>query len=53
VIVFVTEWDAIRALDLKQVKEIMRDKIFVDLRNVYDPEEMRLRGFKYVSIGCA
>tara|TARA_R110002124_G_scaffold74781_3_gene200754 strand:- start:13833 stop:15140 length:1308 start_codon:yes stop_codon:yes gene_type:complete len=50
-IVLITEWDAFRALDLKRVKELVRAPVMVDLRNVYDPAEMRAAGFTYVSIG--
>jgi UDPglucose 6-dehydrogenase len=49
--VIITEWDEFRALDLDRVKEIMRRPLMVDLRNVYKPEELRPRGFTYVSIG--
>ena len=50
-IVIVTEWDAFRALDLKRVKDIAKAPVLVDLRNIYDPEELRAAGFTYVSIG--
>ena len=50
-IVLITEWDAFRALDLKRMKELVREPVMVDLRNVYDPAEMRDAGFTYVSIG--
>ena len=50
-IVLVTEWDAFRALDLGRVKRIARAPVVVDLRNVYDPAEMRAAGFSYSSIG--
>ena len=50
-IVLVTEWDAFRALDLDRVKRIARAPVLVDLRNVYDPAEMRAAGFTYTSIG--
>lgn len=49
--VLLTEWDAYRALDLDRVRQIMRGRVVVDLRNVYRPEEMRRRGFAYVSVG--
>ncbi len=52
-LVIVTEWDAFRALDLDRLKEEMAAPIMVDLRNVYRPDELRRRGFKYVSIGRA
>lgn len=50
-IVIVTEWDAFRALDLKRVKDIANAPVLVDLRNIYDPEELRAAGFTYISIG--
>jgi UDPglucose 6-dehydrogenase len=50
-IVILTEWDQFRALDLDRVRRLMRSPVVVDLRNVYRPEEMRQRGFTYVSVG--
>jgi UDPglucose 6-dehydrogenase len=50
-VVLVTEWDAFRALDLDRVKRIARAPVLVDLRNVYDPAEMRAAGFTYTSVG--
>ena len=52
-VVIVTEWDAFRALDLDRVKALARAPVMVDLRNVYQPEEMRAAGFAYSSIGRA
>jgi len=49
--VIVTEWDAFRALDLDRIKRIARAPVLVDLRNVYDPAEVRAKGFAYVSVG--
>ena len=53
VVVILTEWDQFRALDLDRVKLLMLQPVMVDLRNVYRPEEMRARGFRYASIGRA
>jgi UDPglucose 6-dehydrogenase len=50
-LVIVTEWDAFRALDLARIKALLREPLIVDLRNIYRPEEMRRRGFTYVSVG--
>jgi UDPglucose 6-dehydrogenase len=50
-VVIVTEWDAFRALDLDRVKALVRTPILVDLRNIYDPEEVRAAGFVYASVG--
>ncbi|MBU2207908.1 MAG: UDP-glucose 6-dehydrogenase, partial [Alphaproteobacteria bacterium] len=52
-VVILTEWDQFRALDLDRVKQLMRQPVMVDLRNVYRPEEVRSQGFRYVSIGRA
>jgi UDPglucose 6-dehydrogenase len=46
-----TEWDQFRALDLDRIAELMRGCLVVDLRNIYRPDEMRRRGFNYVSLG--
>ncbi|MCS6627435.1 UDP-glucose/GDP-mannose dehydrogenase family protein [Roseibacterium beibuensis] len=51
VVVILTEWDQFRALDLNRVKRLLRQPVMVDLRNVYRPEDMRARGFRYASIG--
>ncbi|QTC93102.1 UDP-glucose dehydrogenase family protein [Brevundimonas goettingensis] len=53
VVVILTEWDQFRALDLDKVKLLLKTPIVVDLRNVYRPDDMRARGFKYTSIGRA
>ncbi len=53
VLVIITEWDQFRALDLDRVKGQMREASLVDLRNIYNPAEVRGRGFRYASIGRA
>jgi UDPglucose 6-dehydrogenase len=49
--VIITEWDEFRALDLDRVREVMNRPLVVDLRNIYRPDEMRSRGFTYLSVG--
>jgi UDPglucose 6-dehydrogenase len=51
VVVILTEWNQFRALDLNRVKQLLRQPVMVDLRNVYRPEDMRARGFRYASVG--
>ncbi|MGB7405971.1 MAG: UDP-glucose/GDP-mannose dehydrogenase family protein [Pacificimonas sp.] len=51
--VLITEWNEYRALDLGRMKIAMSEPIFVDLRNVYPPSDMREAGFTYSSIGRA
>ncbi|MBA4354229.1 MAG: UDP-glucose 6-dehydrogenase [Novosphingobium sp.] len=50
-VVLVTEWDAFRALDFNRVKRLAKAPVIVDLRNVYDPAELRGAGFAYSSVG--
>jgi UDPglucose 6-dehydrogenase len=50
-LVIVTEWEQFRALDLDRLKREMACPVVVDLRNVYDPNELTKRGFLYQSIG--
>jgi UDPglucose 6-dehydrogenase len=50
-LVIITEWEQFRALDLGRLKDIMRQPVVVDLRNIYRPEEMARHGFVYTSVG--
>jgi UDPglucose 6-dehydrogenase len=50
-LVIITEWDEFRALDLDRIHKTMRGDVIVDLRNIYNPELMRTKGFAYHSIG--
>lgn len=50
-LVIVTEWNQFRNLDLQKIKSLMRDNLFFDLRNVYEPEKVRSLGFRYFSVG--
>ncbi len=49
--VLMTEWNAYRGMDLGRIKEIMSGNVFIDLRNVYEPEAMGEAGFDYVCVG--
>src|SRR6476661_4998420 len=44
-LVFVTEWNQFRALDLARIRDLMTTPKVADLRNIYDPEDMREIGF--------
>ena len=49
--VLMTEWNAYRGMDLDRIKKTMNGNVFVDLRNVYEPELMRAAGFDYFCVG--
>jgi len=50
-LVIVTEWDEFRALDLDRIAGLLRGKVLVDLRNVYDRGEAEQAGLTYYGIG--
>ncbi len=50
-LVLLTEWNEFRALDLERVKSLLRSPVVIDLRNIYQPQEMTEAGFIYHSIG--
>jgi UDPglucose 6-dehydrogenase len=50
-LVFVTEWNQFRALDLLRIRDLMTTPKVADLRNIYEPEDMREMGFEYVGVG--
>jgi len=51
VLVVITEWHEFRGLDPRRIKQAMRRPRIVDLRNIFDPEEMRELGFAYEGVG--
>ena len=51
VLVFMTEWNQFRALDMERIRGLMRVAKIADLRNIYQPEAMRELGFEYVGVG--
>jgi UDPglucose 6-dehydrogenase len=50
-LVFMTEWNQFRALNMERVRELMRAPKIADLRNIYDPDAMIELGFEYVGVG--
>jgi len=52
-VVMITEWDQFRALDFDRIKDALKAPVVIDLRNIYRPEDMRAKGFTYVSVGRA
>ena len=51
VLVIVTEWNQFRALDMDKVKQLLKSPKIADLRNIYEPADMRELGFEYVGVG--
>lgn len=51
IVVLATEWNQFRSLNLTKIIKNMSKSIFIDLRNVYDPEQMKELGFEYEGVG--
>jgi UDPglucose 6-dehydrogenase len=52
-LVIVTEWNQFRKLQFDELKQLMRQPLIVDLRNLYEPQEVADAGLRYVSVGRA
>jgi UDPglucose 6-dehydrogenase len=50
-VVLVTEWDVLRALDMERLARTMKQPVFVDLRNVYPPDEVEGAGMRWFGVG--
>lgn len=50
-LVLMTEWSEFHLPDFNKMAQFMNKKIIFDGRNIYDPAEIRNRGFEYHGIG--
>ncbi|MBI4845869.1 MAG: UDP-glucose/GDP-mannose dehydrogenase family protein [Candidatus Omnitrophica bacterium] len=50
-LVIVTEWDEFKKLNLSKIKKLLKHKIIIDGRNIFDPKKMKQMGFRYSSVG--
>ncbi|MDZ7291251.1 MAG: UDP-glucose/GDP-mannose dehydrogenase family protein [candidate division KSB1 bacterium] len=50
-LVFVTEWNQFRSLDIDKIKNLLKTPTVIDLRNIYDPQRMQEKGFNYFAVG--
>jgi len=50
-LVLATEWNQFRGLDLGRLKSLLAQPVLIDLRNVYEPEKLAEKGFRYSSVG--
>jgi UDPglucose 6-dehydrogenase len=49
--VLCTEWNEFRKLDLDRLRQLLAAPVMIDLRNIYGPEEMTRRGYRYTGVG--
>ena len=50
-LVILTEWNEFRALDLARVRQLLKTRLVIDLRNIYEPRELVEAGLCHVSVG--
>jgi UDPglucose 6-dehydrogenase len=50
-LVLLTEWNEFRGLDLVRVGRLLVNPLVIDLRNIYQPQEMAAAGLCYISVG--
>ncbi len=51
ILVIVTEWSEFKTLNMSKVKAVMKRPCILDLRNIYQSEDMAQLGFNYYAIG--
>ncbi len=47
----ITEWNEFKQLNMERIRDLMREPVLLDGRNVYEPTEMRRLGFRYYGVG--
>jgi UDPglucose 6-dehydrogenase len=50
-LVIVTEWNQFRNLELDKLKRLLKEPYFFDLRNIYEPQKLKDKGFNYYCVG--
>ncbi len=50
-LLLITEWTEFRMPDFDKLGQLMKQKVILDGRNIYEPDEVRGKGFVYYSIG--
>ncbi len=50
-LVIVTEWNQFRNLELDRLQRLLKEPYFFDLRNIYEPQKLKDKGFHYHCVG--
>jgi hypothetical protein len=45
------DWNQFRNLDLTKIKKLLKSPILLDLRNLYEPAQVKELGFIYEGVG--
>ena len=52
-LVLVTEWNEFREPDFEKIRDLLREPVVFDGRNIYNPDKLRKLGFTYFGVGRA
>ncbi|MFC1841571.1 UDP-glucose dehydrogenase family protein [Candidatus Dependentiae bacterium] len=50
-IIALTDWRDIKEIDLKKISTLVKNKVIVDARNMFDPKVLKENGFKFANLG--
>ena len=50
-LILATEWNEFKQIDFTRLHSLMKQHIIVDGRNIWDPELVRAKGFRYFGVG--
>jgi len=50
-LIILTEWNEFRGMNIDYIKSLMKNPILIDTRNIFDPETVMEKGFRYDCIG--
>jgi UDPglucose 6-dehydrogenase len=50
-VIIVTEWNEFKQLDLAQLKQVMKQPVIIDARNIYEPAQVKAVDFTYRCFG--
>ncbi|MCD6093863.1 MAG: UDP-glucose/GDP-mannose dehydrogenase family protein [Candidatus Omnitrophica bacterium] len=50
-LIILTEWDEFKKMNLERIRKLLKVKIIIDGRNMFEPQKMSRLGFKYICIG--
>ena len=50
-LIIATEWRVFRSPNFNLIKEMLKNPVIFDGRNIYDPPRMKKLGFTYYAIG--
>ncbi len=50
-VILMTEWNEFKEIDWQRVKDLMKQPVVLDGRNIYDSNKLKKMGFNYMGIG--